>query len=829
MREQFQAFTHGPAYALSSLMSALRFALRQLRKTPGFTVTTLITLGLGIGATTAIFTLVNAVVLRPLPFPDSDRLIWAHKKDTTPGAIARNEPVSYPDFFDYRAQSRSFAGMTCYHGGSFTLTGHGDAQLLSGEVVSSEFFRVLGVAPMLGRDFRLEEEKAGSRVVVLSYGLWRTTFGSARDIAGQAITVNGQPYTVAGVMPRGFSFPIQRPEPVFWTTLAEDATGKDPQTEQRGNDRLDVTARLKPGVSVAQARAELNTIARNLAAQYPDSDKRYTAAAVESQLDRLVGDTRPALRLLLGAVGLVLLIACVNVAGLLLGRTSARRTEIALRAALGARRGTLLRQILLESLLLSGCGGILGVLFSSWILAALLRFVPQNLPRLNEISVDGPVLIFATAVSVFTGLLFGVLPAWRASKTDPLQALREGSRSVTAGRGQHRLHGWLVIGETALGLMLLTGSGLLIRSFVQVLQVDPGFDPQHVLTGALNLPEARYTDDQQIQFYKTLLSRLRELPGVRSVSAAAPLPLSGGSLGVSIQIGGHPLPPGDQPDEQLAVISPGFFETVGIPIRSGRDFTWADDHRGKPVIIVNEAFAKKYFPNENPIGRHVQAALGDGVMEQPMREVVGVVGDVKRKGLTTVAEPIYYLPWSQAVITSPQVCIRTAGDPTSMAGALRAQVASLDPNLPLYRVATMEDYVYRAAAQPRFYAVLLTAFAVLAVILSAVGLYAVLSYLVVQRTGEIGVRMALGAQRSDVLQSILGRGLGMAAAGIVIGLAGSALLMRLLRDMLFRVQPYDPATMVTVTGVFLLVALIACSAPAYRATRLDPMNTLRDQ
>ncbi len=812
----------------------MRFAIRQLRKSPGFTVTTILTLAVGIGATTAIFSLVNAVLLRPLPFPQQERLLWLQLADFEPGVPANaQETMSYPNFFDWRAQSHSVTGMACYRQDSTTLTGRGDPQQLESQVVSAEFFRVLGVHPMLGRDFLPGEEKAGVRVAVLSYALWQSTLGSARNVVGGAITLDGHSYTVAGVMPRGFEFPIQNPPPALWTTLADDAAtdapGDTPLTAQRGANLVHVVARLKPGVTVAQARAELSTIARRLATQYPDSNKPYTAAIVGPELEHLIGNFRPALRLLFAAVMLVLLIACANVAGLLLARATRRRSEMALRTALGAGRGQIIRQVLAECVLLSLCGGALGVVLSSWTLEAMLRLVPANLPRAGQISVDGAVLAFATVVSLLTGLLFGVLPAWRMSRLDPSLALRDGGRSVTGGRGQHNLHHWLVVAETAIGLILLAGSGLLIRSFVRVLHVDPGFDPRHVLTASLNLPARAYDREKRIQFYNQLLARLATLPGVRSSAAGWPLPLSNGDIGISFQIEGRPTAPGDEPSEAMSIVTADFFQTMRIPILAGRAFSVRDDIKATPVMMINERFAHRYFPGENPIGKHIKVDLGDGTLKSPVREVVGIAGNVKRQKLTADVDAEYYLPYAQAVITSPPLAIRTAGDPTSLIGALRAQIAGMDRNIPLYRVATMEESVSNAAAQSRFQTLLLGCFAGMALLLSAVGLYAVLSYMVAQRTGEIGVRMALGAQRADVLSLIVRRGLVLALTGIGIGLAAAALLTRFMAGMLYGIQPFDPLTFAVVAALLLVVSMAASFAPAYRAARLDPMETLRDQ
>ena len=526
---------------------------------------------------------------------------------------------------------------------------------------------------------------------------------------------------------------------------------------------------------------------------------------------------------------LVLLIACANVGGLLLARATRRRNEMALRTALGAGRWQIVRQVLAECVLLSLCGGALGVAFSSWTLDLLLRFAPANLPRVEQISVDGAVLGFATVLSLLTGLLFGVLPAWRMSRLHPSLALRDGGRSVTGGRGQHNLHHWLVVAETAIGLVLLVGSGLLIRSFVRVLHVDPGFDPRHVLTASLNLPANSYDRQKKIQFYNQLLSRVSASPGVKSASAGWPLPLSDSNASISFEIQGRPMPPGDWPSEAVSIVTADFFQTMRIPVLAGRAFTVRDDDKAVPVIIINERFARKYFPGENAIGKHIKADIGDGTVKSPVREVVGIVGNIKRQKLTTDVSAEYYLPFAQAVITSPTLEIRTAGEPTSAIGALHAELAGMDRNVPLYRVATMEDNMSNAAAQSRFQTLLLACFAGMALLLSAIGLYAVLSYMVAQRTSEIGVRMALGAQRSDVLRLIVKRGLALALTGIGIGLAAAVLLTRFMAGMLFGVPPIDPLTFVGVAVVLVAVSLIASSVPALRAAWLDPAETLRDQ
>ncbi|NYF81286.1 ABC transporter permease [Granulicella arctica] len=809
-------------------MQDLRYAIRQLRKNSGFALTTILTLALGIGATTAIFSLVNAVLLRPLPFPEQDRLMWLHQQDhSLPGIVP--EALSYPDYFDWRAQNHTFSGIASYHSLAVTLETSGEAQHLDAQTVSANLFQVLGVAPMLGRDLRWDDEKPGNHTVMLSYSLWQSSFGSAKDIAGTTIKLGNNDYVVAGVMPKSFQFPLEGPAPALWVSLADDTTGKSPSTGQRGNDSLSVIGRLKPGVTLEQAKADLNLVAVNLARQYPDSNKWYTSALMELELQHMIGDTRVALRVLFGAVTLVLLIACANVAGLLLARGSRRSAEFALRAAIGASRAEIIRQLLVESVVLSLCGGVAGVALAFGLLRGMVRLMLFDIPRVEYASIDASALVFAMVISVVTGLLFGVLPAWRMSHLEPVQALREGTRSVAGSRGQHRLHNGLVVAQTAIGLVLLVGSGLLIRSFVHILNVDPGFDPRRVLTARVGVPFDRLAHDQHLQFYNQLVARLSTLPGVQSVSAGWPLPMSDSNASVSFSIAGKPIAKADHPSESIGIVLPGYFATMRIPLLSGRTFGEQDGTKTVPVMMINQAFARKYFPGENPIGKHIQADLGDDVIEHPMREVVGVVGDIKRKGLTADVEPQYFLPYTQAVITNPFLTIRTSGDPAAIENALRAAVHEMDKGVPVYQVSTLETYISKSVAQPRFQTLLLSCFAAIALMLSAIGLYGLLSYMVVQRTLEIGLRMALGAQRTDVLRMIVRRGLTLALIGLIAGLAVSAMMARLLSGMLYGVGPSDPVTFATVTALLLLVSLTASTVPAYRAARLDPMETLREQ
>ncbi len=806
-----------------------RFGFRQLRKDLSFTLTAVLTLALGIGSTTAIFSLVETVLLKPLPFPHSDSLVWITQEDHSLGAVVP-ESLSYPDFFDWRAQNHTLAGLASWKNADLTLTGVGPAQQLNGQVVSSNLFGVLGVTPALGRNFRSEEERAGNRAVLLSHALWQSRFGADPRIVGRAITLSGESYTVAGVMPKHFEFPIGSTATDIWTSIAPQAEGDDPATTGRGDDSLQVIGRLRSGVSVEQARAELSVIARNLAARYPDSNKWYTTAAVTPELREMVGDTRPALEVLLGAVLLVLLIACVNVAGLLLARGTRRSAEIALRGALGASRAEIVRQLLAESLLLALMGGVTGVALASLLLNAVVAFVPAAVPRLTEVSLNIPVLGFAAGVSLLTALLFGVLPAWRASQSQPALALSAGTRTIVGVRARHGLHSWLVVGETALGLVLLVGAGLLLRTFSAVLHANPGFDPQGVLTARFSMPEHRYNHDQKIQFVEQMLGRLALLPGVTSVSAGWPLPMSANLASISFTVQGHPVAAADHPSEAIGVTLPGYFSTLHIPLLKGRDFTSRDTAQSVPVAIVSQAFAEKYFPGVNPLGGTLRADEGDGVVGSGVpREIVGIVGDVKQQGLRVDAVPEYFVPWMQAVITNPYLCLGTPGNPAALEKAVRATVASMDPNMPLYRVRPLQDYVQRSAAQSRFQALILSGFAAMALLLAAVGLYGVLSYIVQQRSLELALRLAVGAQRGDILRLIVRRGVLLALAGEMAGLVVAVGATRFLTALLYRVKPLDLLTFSCVSLLLLFVALLATFAPAYRASRSDPMTILRAQ
>ncbi|HEX4166742.1 MAG TPA: ABC transporter permease [Bryobacteraceae bacterium] len=819
---------------MPNYLQDIRFGVRQLLKNRGFTITAAATLALGIGATVGIFSVVYSVLLEPLPFPQQHRLVWLQQLDRPSGTTGKikggiPEPFSYPDYFDIRNQMKSGADVASYHSSSYILAGSGEPENLEGQVVSFNFFRVLGVRPFLGREFAAADEKPGANLAILSHELWQRKFAASRGIIGRSIDLGDRQYTVVGVMSAGFAYPIQNPAPALWTTLADDTEGSSPATSQRGDDMLNVIGRLKPNVSVTQARSNLDLIVHRMMAAYPSTNGLHNETVLRPLLEHLTGDTRPAFNLLSSAVLLFLLIACVNVAGLLLARATRRWPEMALRLSLGASRAAVMRQMLVESVLLSCSGGLLGVWLAEGFVQVLLNFAPQLFPRLQQASINGPVLLFALAISILTGLLFGMLPAFRVSQIDPALALREGSRNMSGTRGQHRLHSYLVVAETAIGLILLVASGLLIHSFVRTLQVNPGFNTKNVLTGSLGIPPNRYPNGKRVQLYRELFSRIAALPGVQEVAAGWPLPLSGSKAEVTFEIEGRPTPPGQSPYEALNIVTPGFFHTLRIPLTSGRDFQATDNDKSAPVLIVNQKFARKYFGGQSAIGKRVRIDVGDDVMNHPMREIVGVVGDLKRTGLTAETDTQYYLPFAQSVIVSPTLCVRASGNPTPLIQSIRKQLAALDPGIPVYQLRTLDDIVTLASSRPRFQTMLLTFFAAMAVLLSSIGLYASLSYMVAQRTTELGLRMALGAQRENVLALVVRRALTLALMGLFIGILLSALLTRFMAGMLYRTRPLDFWALSGAVLIFLAVTMIASIIPALRAAYLDPIEALRQQ
>lgn len=814
----------------------LKRSIQQLRRNPGFSITAIITLAIGIGATTAIFSIFYAVLLQPLPYSQANRLVSLSLR-ATPRAgsgIVLNE-LSYPDFRDWRSRQKSFDSIASYHADTMVLNAVGSsaARNLQIGIASSDFLPTLRVSPVLGRNFTRAEELGGARVVILSHDLWASDFRSSPSILGQSIKLSDELYTVIGVLPGQASFPFVASTPLdLWTTPGVDATGKHPSTEQRGWEQLDVIGRLRPGVTAAKAGAEMDTIVRGLAQRYPDDDANETGVEVQSLLEKMTGDVRPALRVLLIAVGALLLIACANVAGLLLARGATRQTELAVRSALGAGRAAITFQLLVESMLLAVAGGFAGIAVASLTLHGLIKFVPKNLPRLDHIAINAPVLAFAILVTGLTGVLFGLLPARRLSRLDPALALRDGDRTSTAGRHQHRLHSALVVAETALGLVLLVGAGLLIHSFTRLMASDPGFNPDHLLTFRVGLSDKAYPGEKSAQFFDQAITRLNALPGAKSASGGFPMPFTGGGMTLSFSIQEHPTKPSDEPDARASVVEPGFFQTMQIPLRSGRAFTRQDSSKNATaVIVINEALAEKYFPNEDPLGKQIQTAFdGDGSDgSKHWRTVIGVAANVKRLNASEAPLPEYYVPEGQAVVGPLCMALRVAGDPATYAQSVTRAIADIDKDVPVYRIRTMDEEVTRASSEPRFQTLLLTAFAIVALLLAAVGLYAVLSYMVAQRRHEIGLRMALGAQRAQVLELVMRRGFGLALAGLAIGVVASVLLSRFIATLLYGVQPLDPPTYGIVASVLLLVSGIASFIPAARAASLDPNQTLRNQ
>lgn len=820
---------------MQTLIQDLRFALRQLRKSPGFTLLAALTLAIGIGSATAVFSLVDAVLLRPLSFADPARVValdTLERPAGSTGAATKPDSTSYPDFYDWRARAHSFDAIASWQGAFFTYrASNAPARRFQALMASSDIFRVMGVYPVLGRAFNRSEEQAGNRSIILSNELWKSAFNADPAALGKTIKLNSDAYTIIGVMPAHFVFPGAELTEA-WVTPATTLEGGDSASgKQRGWHQLSVLARLAPGVSIAQAHAEMQSIQQSLSAQYPADDLRDSGVSVTSELTAVVGDIQGPLKILFAAVCSLLFIACANVAGLLLTRTTARRPELAIRAALGASRVQIIRQLLIEALALSTLGGAIGLALAAATIRIAPNYLPANLPRITNLTLSPSVFAFALTVSFLTGLLFGVLPAWRMSRLDPALALRDNTRANTASRGQQRLHAALVIGETALGLILVVSAGLLIRSFDKLVSVDPGFDSTRVLTFHISVPDKHFaTDQQSLQFSQQLQAQLAVLPGVQQASYGFPFPMAGGAMSITFEIEGRPSAPGDEPDANVAVVASNYFSLLKIPLLGGRLFNSAEDQRNSPpVVIINQALANKFFPGQSALGKRIKPGLSPDDNPAPMREIVGIVGNTSQEALAKPAEAEYYVPFAQAGIGGPVYAIRTAGDPAQYTDTVRKVVAQLDPGLPVYNIRTYADLLARNTAQQRFQTQLLTAFALIALLLAAVGLYSVLSYMVTQRTQELGLRMALGAQRSDVLTLILKRGLTFAVIGLALGLGASALITSSLTALLYHTQPLDLTTFAATTALLLTISIVACLAPALRASRLDPNETLRQQ
>jgi len=811
---------------MNNLLQDIRFGLRMLLKSPSISIVATIALALGIGANTAIFSVVNAVLLRPLPFPESESLVSLFETDRQRGLERGTH--SYPNFFDIRAQNTLLERVACFHGGDYILSGRGEPARLQGSVVTSDLFPLLRVQPILGRTFLPDDDKPSEsgRVVILSQPLFQKRFNSDPSIVNQAITLNGISFTVVGVMPAGFEFPIQNDPVELWTTIAGDASGETPVTAQRGAHFLQVIGRLKPGVTQEQAQAEVTATASRLEQQYPDTNT-HRSLRVDSALTALVGDIRPTLLILLGAVACVLLIACANVANLLLARATSRHKEMAIRAAMGASRMRVIRQLLTESVLLSLLGGAVGLLLAVWWSDLLIALGKEDIPRAVNVGIDLRVLGFTLGVSILTGVIFGLAPAFHSAKRELIDALKEGGRGTSEGARRNKVRSALVVSELAIAVVLLVGAGLLIKSLWRLQKMNSGLQPQNVLTFNVGLPE-KYNYEKQARFFIDLKSRLESLPGVQSASSVLPLPLSGDRFVISFEIEGRPMAPKDHPSGDFFAAGVGYFRAMGIPIIKGRDFDDRDRHGSTPVVIITETLARQFFPNEDPIGKRIKPGINTIEGEKTtMREIIGVVGDVRNRSLDTAPKQAYYVPQTQVPFDQMVMVIKTGDDPHNLISAATKQVSAMDQDIPVFGVKTMEEYLSTSVAAPRFSTTLLTIFAGVALVLTVVGLYGVMSYSVAQRRNEIGIRLALGAQSRDVLLMIVKQGSLLIGLGLVIGLSGAFALTRLIASMLFGVTAKDPLTFTAVGVLLAAVALLACYVPALRATKVDPMEALR--
>jgi putative ABC transport system permease protein len=808
---------------MRTLWQDVRFGARTLLKNKSVTLVAVAALALGIGANTAIFSVVNGVLLRPLSFPDSGRVTAVLTKDPESGSLY--SAYSFPNFEDVRDQNKVFERVAAFYMTNEFLRAGEEPERMRGAYVSADLFPLLGVGPEAGRTFSPEEERnGGGRFIVLSHEFWQRRFGGDAKIVGRELTVGSQPVTVVGVMPRGFKFPLNADRVDFWMPLVSSIP--EPSRAARGAVYLGVVARLKAGVTLEQAQSDVDGIASRLAEQYPAADTGFNVALVPAQ-ERLVGKIKPALLVLLGAVACVLLIACANVANLLLARATVRRKEIAIRTAIGASRRRVVRQLLTESLLLSALGGATGLLLAMWGLDVLVAASPADLPRAAEIGLDKYVLAFAVCVTTLTGLVFGLAPALQASKTDLGEALKDGSRGGGDAAGRNRLRGLLVVSEVALSLVLLVGAGLLFQSFRRLLDVAPGFEPENVLAADITVSDTKYPENTaRSAFYREALERIKALPGVEAAGVVDPLPLGGSFESYTFDIAGRPpFPPGDQPSSARRAASPDYFRAMGIPLLRGRAFGEQDKPNAQPVVIINETFARRFFPGQDAVGQSI--IPGEG-RQGKTREIVGVVGDVRHAGLDAEVTPEYYVPYEQASVERMTVVARTAsGNPSDIAGPLRGVIRSMDREQPVYNVRTMTQLLDDSLARRRFNTTLLACFSALALLLASIGIYGVMSYTVAQRTREIGIRIALGARAGDVIRLVLRQGLGLALAGVGAGLLASYFLTKFMSSMLYGVSATDPLVFGAGVLMLLLIVLLACLVPARRATKVDPMVALR--
>jgi len=802
---------------MQTLLQDLRYGARMLLKKPGFTLIAVITLALGIGANTAIFSVVNAVLLRPLPYPEPDQLVRLYEKETDAAIRSERLEVAPANFLDWQRQSRTLVEIGAWGQEEQALASQGQADPVVAAFVSANFFSILGVSPLQGRVFTSEEDNPDrDTVALLGYGLWQRRFGGDPNVVGQRVNLDGSRYTVVGIMPAGFQYPRGSE---IWTPLALNAN----QTQMREAHFLKVIARRQPDASLAQVRAEMETIADSLARQYPATNKNWTVNVVPLLEDE-VGQVRTTMLLLMGAVGLVLLIACANVSSLLIARGATRRTEITIRSALGASRWRIVRQLLTESVLLAGLGGALGLLLALWGADVLLALSPSGIPRMQTARVDLYTLGFTLAVTVLAGLIFGMLPALQGAQINLHESLKEGGRGASAAN--RRIFGALVVSEIALALIVLAGAGLLLNSFLRLRRVEIGIQASNVLTVEVNLPSARYSGKdykaQRLNFYGQVIERIRALPGVASVGAIDSLPLGGDQRGWTFRKEGQTLAPSERPVSGFQIATTDYFRAMGMQIRRGRAFTESDRDVSPQVAIVNESFARHFYPNEDPLGQRII------IRNRPeASEIVGVVNDIRHFGPDKAPGPEMYVPYNQLVVGAVPLVIRTKSEPEALIGAVRQEIRAVDREVAIGKVRTMTQMMSATLAERRFALLLLGGFAAVALSLAAIGIYGVMAYAVAQRTREIGIRMALGAQTSDVLRLIIKQGLSLALIGVATGLVGAFALTRLMTDLLFGVSATDPLTFIAIALFLTLIMLLACWIPARRATQVDPMTALR--
>ncbi len=816
---------------METLLKDLRYGIRGLLKRPGFTAVAIVTLALGIGANTAIFSVVNAVVLRPLPYAEPDRLVtlW----ETTPGSDRRS--VAPGNFFDWRSQNETFQDVAATFNGNFNLTSDGEPERIDGATITSNLMSLLGASAQLGRTFQADDDEHQDRsVVLISDGLWKRRFGADRSVVGRTITIDEVPHTVVGVMASGFQYPARselwvlgRNRNAVSLSLVSQFPTND-WNQERDAHFLSVIGRLKPGVTLSQAQSNIAGITRRLEQEFPKTNSGLGSNVVPLHI-QVVGDVRGVLFILLGAVGFVLLIACTNVANLMLARATQRTREISIRAAVGASRLRLIRQLLTESLLLSVLGGLVGLIVSVWAVDLFIKLSPGDIPRLNEASVDLRLLGFALLVSLLTGVGFGLLPAFQASKTDLNSSLKEGGGKATEGQQRRRARSVLVVTEIALAQVLLVGATLLAISYVRVTQIHPGFNAGRVLTAKIAPSRKKYPDPRSREmFYTTVLERLQGLPGVEAAGMVMNLPLTGSSMNRGFRAEGQPEP---RPDENVTmdyqVVSPDYFKALEIPIKRGRGFTNTDSETSERVIVINKSMAQHYWPNQDPVGKRI--AVGESSKENSWRTIVGIVGDVRHASLSETPVPTAFITYRQDFESWPRMgfAIKTKGDPASLSSLVRKELAALAPTQPVYAVDPMEKLMQAAVAQRRFIMLLLGSLSAIAVMLAMVGIYGVISFSVGERTQEIGIRIALGARTADVMRMVLSQGMRVVLVGIVIGVGAAFALTRLLSSLLFEVSPTDTSTFLIVAGVLSGIALLACYIPARRATKVDPLIALR--